>query len=86
MRPRPYQRPVRVWHGSATSKESVDLAARYGDPLFSANVTNPIEPYAELIRYYRERGSRCTGRSSVDAGVPEAVRPAGALRDRGGLR
>ncbi|MFF4910974.1 LLM class flavin-dependent oxidoreductase [Streptomyces sp. NPDC001260] len=53
--PRPYQRPIRVWHGSATSKESVDLAARYGDPLFSANVTNPIEPYAELIRYYRER-------------------------------
>jgi alkanesulfonate monooxygenase SsuD/methylene tetrahydromethanopterin reductase-like flavin-dependent oxidoreductase (luciferase family) len=53
--PRPYQRPIRVWHGSATSKESVDLAARYGDPLFSANVTNPIEPYAELIRHYRER-------------------------------
>ncbi|MFD8927157.1 LLM class flavin-dependent oxidoreductase [Streptomyces mirabilis] len=53
--PRPYQQPIRVWHGSATSKESVDLAARYGDPLFSANVTNPIEPYAELIRHYRER-------------------------------
>ncbi|MFI6335561.1 LLM class flavin-dependent oxidoreductase [Streptomyces sp. NPDC050535] len=53
--PRPFQQPVRVWHGSATSKESVDLAARYGDPLFSANVTNPIEPYAELIRHYRER-------------------------------
>jgi alkanesulfonate monooxygenase SsuD/methylene tetrahydromethanopterin reductase-like flavin-dependent oxidoreductase (luciferase family) len=53
--PRPLQTPIRVWHGSATSKESVDLAARYGDPLFSANVTNPIEPYAELIRYYRER-------------------------------
>lgn len=53
--PRPYQQPVRVWHGSATSRESVDLAARYGDPLFSANVTNPIEPYAELIRHYRER-------------------------------
>jgi alkanesulfonate monooxygenase SsuD/methylene tetrahydromethanopterin reductase-like flavin-dependent oxidoreductase (luciferase family) len=43
------------WHGSATSKASADLAARYGDPLFSANVTNPIDPYAELIRYYRER-------------------------------
>jgi alkanesulfonate monooxygenase SsuD/methylene tetrahydromethanopterin reductase-like flavin-dependent oxidoreductase (luciferase family) len=55
--PRPLQRPIRVWHGSATSKESVDLAARYGDPLFSANVTNPIEPYAELVRYYRERWS-----------------------------
>ncbi|MER5294585.1 LLM class flavin-dependent oxidoreductase [Streptomyces pharetrae] len=53
--PRPYQRPVRVWHGSATSKESVELAARYGDPLFSANVTHPIEPYAELVRHYRER-------------------------------
>ncbi|KUO05226.1 LLM class flavin-dependent oxidoreductase [Streptomyces caeruleatus] len=53
--PRPYQRPIRVWHGSATSKESVDLAARYGDPLFSANVTHPVEPYAELIRHYRER-------------------------------
>ncbi|MFI6323582.1 LLM class flavin-dependent oxidoreductase [Nonomuraea sp. NPDC050556] len=53
--PRPLQQPIRVWHGSATSKESVDLAAKYGDPLFSANVTNPIEPYAELIDYYRER-------------------------------
>ena len=53
--PRPLQQLIRVWHGSATSRASVDLAARYGDPLFSANVTNPIEPYAELIRYYRER-------------------------------
>jgi alkanesulfonate monooxygenase SsuD/methylene tetrahydromethanopterin reductase-like flavin-dependent oxidoreductase (luciferase family) len=53
--PRPLQQPIRVWHGSATSRESVDLAAKFGDPLFSANVTNPIEPYAELIRYYRER-------------------------------
>ncbi|MEW2291083.1 LLM class flavin-dependent oxidoreductase [Streptomyces sp. NPDC006743] len=53
--PRPYQRPIRVWHGSATSKKSVDLAARYGDPLFSANVTHPIEPYAELVRHYRQR-------------------------------
>ncbi|MDX2649720.1 LLM class flavin-dependent oxidoreductase [Streptomyces sp. PA03-1a] len=53
--PRPLQQPIRVWHGSATSKESVDLAARYGDPLFSANVTHPVEPYAELIRHYRER-------------------------------
>ena len=55
--PRPLQQPVRVWHGSATSRESVDLAARYGDPLFSANVTNPIGPYAELVRFYRERWS-----------------------------
>ncbi|WP_369215472.1 LLM class flavin-dependent oxidoreductase [Streptomyces flavofungini] len=53
--PRPLQQPIRVWHGSATSRESVDLAARHGDPLFSANVTHPIGPYAELIRHYRER-------------------------------
>ena len=56
--PRPYQQPVRVWHGSATSRESVDLAARYGDPLFSANVTDPVEPYAELIAPVRI-SSRC---------------------------
>lgn len=53
--PRPLQQPLRVWHGSATSRESVDLAAEFGDPLFSANVSNPIEPYAELVDYYRER-------------------------------
>jgi alkanesulfonate monooxygenase SsuD/methylene tetrahydromethanopterin reductase-like flavin-dependent oxidoreductase (luciferase family) len=53
--PRPLQQPIRIWHGSATSRDSVDLAARWGDPLFSANVTNPVEPYADLVRYYRER-------------------------------
>jgi alkanesulfonate monooxygenase SsuD/methylene tetrahydromethanopterin reductase-like flavin-dependent oxidoreductase (luciferase family) len=53
--PRPLQETIRVWHGSATSEASADLAAQYGDPLFSANVTNPIEPYAALVRHYRER-------------------------------
>jgi alkanesulfonate monooxygenase SsuD/methylene tetrahydromethanopterin reductase-like flavin-dependent oxidoreductase (luciferase family) len=53
--PRPLQQPIRVWHGSATGRESVELAARYGDPLFSANVTHPVEPYAELVRHYRDR-------------------------------
>jgi alkanesulfonate monooxygenase SsuD/methylene tetrahydromethanopterin reductase-like flavin-dependent oxidoreductase (luciferase family) len=53
--PRPLQPDIRIWHGSATSRESVDLAARHGDPVFSANVSNPIEPYAELIRHYRQR-------------------------------
>jgi alkanesulfonate monooxygenase SsuD/methylene tetrahydromethanopterin reductase-like flavin-dependent oxidoreductase (luciferase family) len=70
--PRPYQRPIRVWHGSATSRESVDLAARYGDPLFSANVTNPVEPYAELIAYYRERWAHHghdPARAAVGAGT-----------------
>ncbi|RZL82521.1 MAG: LLM class flavin-dependent oxidoreductase [Rhodococcus sp. (in: high G+C Gram-positive bacteria)] len=53
--PRPLQPRIRIWHGSATSRESVDLAARYGDPIFSANVTYPIDSYAELVRHYRER-------------------------------
>jgi alkanesulfonate monooxygenase SsuD/methylene tetrahydromethanopterin reductase-like flavin-dependent oxidoreductase (luciferase family) len=53
--PRPLQETVRIWHGSATSIDSVDLAARHGDPIFSANVTYPIEPYADLVRHYRER-------------------------------
>jgi alkanesulfonate monooxygenase SsuD/methylene tetrahydromethanopterin reductase-like flavin-dependent oxidoreductase (luciferase family) len=53
--PRPRRAIIRVWHGSATSEASVDLAARYGDPLFSANVTNPVEPYEALVRYYRDR-------------------------------
>ncbi|MCW2621403.1 MAG: putative luciferase-family oxidoreductase [Frankiales bacterium] len=53
--PQPLQKPLRIWHGSATSRESVELAAKHGDPLFSANVTNPVEPYADLVRFYRER-------------------------------
>ncbi|MGB8207835.1 MAG: LLM class flavin-dependent oxidoreductase [Mycobacterium sp.] len=53
--PRPLQNRIRIWHGSATSTDSVDLAARHGDPIFSANVSNSIEPYAELVRHYRER-------------------------------
>lgn len=53
--PRPLQPRLTIWHGSATSRDSVDLAAKYGDPVFSANVTNPIEPYADLIDHYRQR-------------------------------
>jgi alkanesulfonate monooxygenase SsuD/methylene tetrahydromethanopterin reductase-like flavin-dependent oxidoreductase (luciferase family) len=68
--PRPYQPEITIWHGSATSRESVELAARYGDPLFSANVTNPIEPYAELIDFYRERWAHYGhgGRPRIGAG------------------
>lgn len=51
--PQPYQPSIRVWHGSATSKDSVDLAVRYGEPIFSANVTHSVEPYQELVEYYR---------------------------------
>jgi alkanesulfonate monooxygenase SsuD/methylene tetrahydromethanopterin reductase-like flavin-dependent oxidoreductase (luciferase family) len=53
--PRPLQSRIRIWHGSATSTDSVDLAARHGDPLFSANVSHSVEPYAELVRHYHRQ-------------------------------
>ncbi len=39
--PRPLRQQILVCRGSATSKESVDLAARCGDPVRCANVTSP---------------------------------------------
>ncbi|MBP0448169.1 LLM class flavin-dependent oxidoreductase [Kitasatospora sp. RG8] len=53
--PRPLQDPIPVWHGSATSEQSTDLAARYGDPLFSANSFHPLAKYKVLVDHYRER-------------------------------
>ncbi|TXS51285.1 LLM class flavin-dependent oxidoreductase [Streptomyces sp. t39] len=53
--PRPYAGPPRVWHGSATSLNSTELAAKHGDPLFTANAIQPREAYARLIGHYRER-------------------------------
>lgn len=54
--PRPLQSPPRIWHASTSSEESVDLAARWGDPLFSANAT-PVDGCARLVRRYRERSA-----------------------------
>ncbi|MER5302772.1 LLM class flavin-dependent oxidoreductase [Streptomyces lasiicapitis] len=53
--PRPYAGPPRVWHGSATSLNSPELAALHGDPLFTANAIQPRAAYAKLIAHYRER-------------------------------
>ncbi len=53
--PQPLQPKIRIWHGSATAERSVELAAEFGDPVFSANGMNPITRYAELIRHYRDR-------------------------------
>jgi len=53
--PRPYDGPPRVWHGSATSLNSPELAAKHGDPLFTANAIQPRAAYARLIDHYRER-------------------------------
>jgi alkanesulfonate monooxygenase SsuD/methylene tetrahydromethanopterin reductase-like flavin-dependent oxidoreductase (luciferase family) len=53
--PKPLQDPIRIWHGSATSERSVELAAEFGDPVFSAKGMNPVTRYAELVRHYRTR-------------------------------
>lgn len=52
--PRPFAGPFRIWHGSATSKFAVELAARHGDPIISANALQPRENYQVLIDHYRE--------------------------------
>jgi len=67
-RPRPLQSPPRVWHGSATNEGSVELAAEFGDPVFSANVSNAVDRYAELIRHYRKHWADL-GRDPADAVV-----------------
>ncbi|QII05050.1 LLM class flavin-dependent oxidoreductase [Rhodococcoides fascians A25f] len=53
--PRPFDGPFRIWHGSATSVEAVDLAAEWGDPIFTANALQPRENYKVLIDRYREQ-------------------------------
>ncbi|EOM78006.1 LLM class flavin-dependent oxidoreductase [Rhodococcus rhodnii] len=66
--PRPLQGELTIWHGSATSRSSVEFAARHGDPLFSANVTHPVEPYAALVQHYRDEWAR-NGHDPGDARV-----------------
>lgn len=54
--PRPFQAPApRVWHGSSSSLVSVELAAKWGDPLYSANGTKPVPHYLRLVEHYREQ-------------------------------
>lgn len=70
--PRPYDGAPRVWHGSATTLFSAALAARWGDPLFSANALQPLENYAVLVDHYRSeyvRHGHEPGRDYVAAGA-----------------
>jgi alkanesulfonate monooxygenase SsuD/methylene tetrahydromethanopterin reductase-like flavin-dependent oxidoreductase (luciferase family) len=53
--PRPFQQPIRVWHGSASSERSTELAAQYGEPIFSANAFHHQSKYKTLIDHYRQR-------------------------------
>ena len=66
--PRPLQDPLPIWHGSASSTESTELAAKWGDPLFSANGFHPMAKYAALIDHYRQRWVDY-GRDPADAVV-----------------
>jgi alkanesulfonate monooxygenase SsuD/methylene tetrahydromethanopterin reductase-like flavin-dependent oxidoreductase (luciferase family) len=56
--PRPFAGAPRVWHGSATTQTSAALAAKWGDPLFSANAIQPRENYKVLIDHYRAEYAR----------------------------
>ncbi|MEU9158304.1 LLM class flavin-dependent oxidoreductase [Streptomyces sp. NPDC048417] len=56
--PRPFAGAPRVWHGSATTLASASLAAKWGDPLFSANAIQPRDNYTALIDHYRKEYAR----------------------------
>ncbi|MUT65215.1 LLM class flavin-dependent oxidoreductase [Paenibacillus sp. NEAU-GSW1] len=53
--PRPFQSSIPIWHGSASSTLSTELAAKYGEPIFSSNTFHPQAKYKALIDHYRER-------------------------------
>ncbi|MFE6079037.1 LLM class flavin-dependent oxidoreductase [Paenibacillus sp. NPDC057886] len=53
--PRPLQQSIPIWHGSASSTRSTELAAKYGEPIFSSNSFHPQAKYKALIDHYRER-------------------------------
>lgn len=53
--PRPYAGPPRVWHGSATTLTSAELAAAYGDPIISANAIQPRDSYTRLLDHYKQK-------------------------------
>jgi alkanesulfonate monooxygenase SsuD/methylene tetrahydromethanopterin reductase-like flavin-dependent oxidoreductase (luciferase family) len=53
--PRPYQKSIPIWHGSASSPLSTELAAKYGEPIFSSNGFHHMSKYKALIDHYRER-------------------------------
>jgi alkanesulfonate monooxygenase SsuD/methylene tetrahydromethanopterin reductase-like flavin-dependent oxidoreductase (luciferase family) len=66
--PRPFQKSIPVWHGSASSPLSTELAAKYGEPIFSSNGFHPQAKYKALIDNYRERWAYY-GRDPKDAVV-----------------
>lgn len=66
--PRPYQERITTWHGSSTSTETVELAARYGDPIWVANRQKSLEGYEPLVQHYRNAWAEA-GRDPAEARV-----------------
>lgn len=89
--PRPYQPSIRIWHGSATSLRSAELAAKHGDPLFSANAIQPRQNYQRLIEHYKQAyeqaghdvASRYIGSGSGAGGVYLADSTKQAIKEFG---
>ncbi|WP_261557305.1 LLM class flavin-dependent oxidoreductase [Frankia tisae] len=78
-RPRPLQQPApRVWHGSASSERSTDLAARWGDPLYAEPL--PVRLAGGLHR------QRLGPRRHRRPDHRQAARPASTLRQPGPRR
>ncbi|WP_127507761.1 LLM class flavin-dependent oxidoreductase [Paenibacillus humicus] len=53
--PRPFGGTIPIWHGSASSPLSTELAAQAGEPIFSSNSFHHLQKYKDLIDHYRER-------------------------------
>lgn len=66
--PRPFQRRIPVWHGSSTSIETVELAAKHGDPIWVANFQKSVEGYRPLVEHYRRAWAEA-GRDPAEAQV-----------------
>lgn len=66
--PRPFQPRIPIWHGSSTSAETVELAAKHGDAIWVANRQKSVAGYEPLVRHYREAWAEA-GRDPRDARV-----------------
>lgn len=66
--PQPFQQRIPTWHGSSTAEETVELAARYGDPIWVANQQKSVEGYQGLVDHYRACWKEA-GREPQDAAV-----------------
>ncbi|WP_242902315.1 LLM class flavin-dependent oxidoreductase [Actinomadura terrae] len=71
--PRPLNGRPRIWHGSSSSAESLELAAEYGDPVVFSNAGLSSESARPLVEYYRAawaRHGRPADRLFTGAGTP----------------